>query len=92
MTLISGDDICQNNAIEESEILWFLEKKNATDIIINRKEYHISVEAVLPNKNKIKINTGHTFYRYPTTITFEDYTTSFDPKDDELNSLLHFLI
>ena len=91
MTIITGDR-CQANTINKKEILWFLEKKNAIDIVINRKEYFLSVETVLPNKNKIKINTGHTFYRYPTTITFEDYTTYFDPKDDELNNLLHFLI
>ena len=91
MTIITGD-ICQANAIKKKEILWFLKKKNATDIVINHKEYYLSVEAVLPNKNKIKINTGHTFYHYPTTITFEDYMTAFDPKDNELNSLLHFLI
>ena len=91
MTTITGD-ICQANAIEKSEILWFLEKKNATEVNITRKEYYLSIEAVLPNKNKIKINTGHTFYRYRTTITFKDFTTYFDPKDDELNSLVHFLI
>ena len=91
MRLITGDR-CQANAINEKEIYWFLKKKNATNIVTNCKEYYLSVEAVLPNENKIKINTGHTFYHYPTTITFEDYTTSFDPTDDELNSLLHFLI
>jgi len=91
MRLVTGDR-CQTNAINEKDIHWFLKEKKATNIVINRKEYYLSIEATLPNKNKIKINTGHTFYHYPTTITFEDFTTSFDTADDELNSLLYFLI